>query len=109
VPVRPEAPPSELAVAVARHFESMEIDEEEAIGGFLERLEKGNAATDYARKTAHFDGRATHVSVRKRKRTKLAARPNEQVSSSSSSRIACIEIEMFDLYVCFWSAKPAKC
>lgn len=77
--VRPEAPPSELAVAVARHFEGMEVDEEECIGGFLERLEKGAGSTDYAKKTSYFDGRATQLSVRKRKRTKLAARPREQV------------------------------
>lgn len=77
--VRPEAPPSELAVAVARHFEGMEVDEEECIGGFLERLEKGTGPTDYARKTCYFDGRAPQPPVRKRKRTKLAARPSEQV------------------------------
>jgi hypothetical protein len=77
--VRPEAPPSELAVAVARHFEQMDVDEEECIGGFLERLEQGSTGvTDYARSTAHFDGRALHSSVRKRKRNKLAARPGEQ-------------------------------
>lgn len=77
--MRPEAPPSELAVAVARHFEQMDVDEEECIGGFLERLEQGSTGvTDYARSTAHFDGRALHSSVRKRKRNKLAARPGEQ-------------------------------
>ena len=41
VSVRSEAPPSELAVAVARHFESMEVDEEAVIGGFLARLSAG--------------------------------------------------------------------
>ena len=41
VPTRNEAPPSELAVAVARHFESMEVDEEQVIGGFLSRLSAG--------------------------------------------------------------------
>ncbi|KAI2511966.1 Sin3 binding region of histone deacetylase complex subunit SAP30 [Fragilaria crotonensis] len=55
VNVRAEAPPSELAVAVARHFESMDVDEEACIGGFLSKLE---GKTDYARKTAYFDGRA---------------------------------------------------
>ena len=79
VSVRPEAPPSELAVAVARHFEGMEVDEEECIGGFLERLEKGTGPTEYARKTCYFDGRAPQPPVRKRKRTKMAARPQEQV------------------------------
>ena len=83
VSVRSEAPPSELAVAVARHFEgTLEVDEEAAIGGFLERLDKGPVATtDYARATQHFDGRAPVLSVRKRKRHKLAARPGEQVAA----------------------------
>lgn len=66
-------------MAVARHFEQLEVDEEDCIGGFLEQLENGTGATDYARKTAYFDGRALQPVVRKRKRTKLAARPNEQV------------------------------
>jgi hypothetical protein len=79
VNVRAEAPPSELAVAVARHFESMEVDEEACIGGFLERLEAGSTATtDYARQTAYFDGHRPHP---KRKRTKWAARPGEQVAA----------------------------
>lgn len=55
VKVRPEAPPSELAVAVARHFEQMDADEEEVIGGFLERLEEGpTVATEYSRKTQRY-------------------------------------------------------
>ena len=55
VKVRTEAPPSELAVAVARHFESMEVDEEEVIGGFLERLEQGpSVATEYSRQTQRY-------------------------------------------------------
>jgi hypothetical protein len=66
---------------VARHFEGMEADEEECIGGFLERLEKGSGPTDYARKTANFDGRAPALSVRKRKRSKWAARSGEQVAA----------------------------
>lgn len=83
VDVRPDAPPAELAVAVARHFESMEIDEYEAVGGFLERLEKGSSTlpTEYSRKTTYYDGQPTPVSVRKRKRSKLAARPGEQVAA----------------------------
>ena len=81
VSVRPEAPPSELAVAVARHFEQMEVDEEECIGGFLERLEKGSGPTEYARKTCFFDGKAPSIMVRKRRRTKWAARPGEQVAA----------------------------
>lgn len=55
VKVRPEAPPSELAVAVARHFEQMEADEEDVIGGFLERLEQGpTVPTEYSRKTQRY-------------------------------------------------------
>jgi hypothetical protein len=83
VNVRPEAPPSELAVAVARHFEQMDVDEEACIGGFLERLEKGSTSgmTEYTRTTANYDGRAHTISVRKRKRNKLAARPGEQVAA----------------------------
>lgn len=98
VNVRPEAPPSELAVAVARHFESMEVDEEAVVGGFLARLSAGRevgggvggsggadscaaAASDYARSTAHFDGTAPSASHRKRKRSKNAARPGEQVAA----------------------------
>ena len=148
VSVRAEAPPSELAVAVARHFESMEVDEEAVLGGFLSRLTAGqelgssriaalaaaasgvssqplqalpsaatsgggtgpdgqplpagsgpatsasshgttlaapgggrSAAADYARQTSHFDGRAPTHSVRKRRRSKIAARPGEQVAA----------------------------
>uniref|UniRef100_A0A7S2YU48 SGF29 C-terminal domain-containing protein n=1 Tax=Entomoneis paludosa TaxID=265537 RepID=A0A7S2YU48_9STRA len=82
VQVRPEAPPSELAVAVARHFETMEVDEEECIGGFLERLEKGHMLqTDYARETAFFDGREYSQAQRKRRRSKWAARQGEQVAA----------------------------
>lgn len=66
---------------MARHFEAMEVDEEECIGGFLERLEKGSGPTEYARKTAYFDGRAPPLSARKRKRSKWAARPGEQVAA----------------------------
>jgi len=79
VHVRSEAPPSELAVAVARHFESMEVDEEQVIGGFLSRLAVD--ATEYTRKTSHFDGTASSNAIRKRRRSKNAARPGEQVAA----------------------------
>jgi len=116
VPVRAEAPPSELAVAVARHFEAMEVDEDVAVGGFLSRLSAGRelgplvpssvdnnnnttisgeepsalataldpyllAAAEYARSTAHFDGTAPSAVIRKRRRSKNAARPGEQVAA----------------------------
>lgn len=83
VTVRPEAPPSELAVAVARHFEHMEVDEEECIGGFLERLEKGcsTVPTDYTRQTAYYDGHDPSAAQRKRKRSKWAARQGEHVAA----------------------------
>ncbi len=75
VPVRVEAPPSELAVAVARHFEQLEVDEEKCIGGFLERLEKGpNAYTDYAREVGVFDGRAPSPMVLRRRRCRMAGK-----------------------------------
>jgi len=108
VSVRDEAPPSELAVAVARHFELMEVDEETVTGGFLARLSAGRelgplvsppsvnssskganplqalhtaAAANYARSTANFDGSAPDTLVRKRRRSKNAARPGEQVAA----------------------------
>ena len=93
-------------MAVARHFESMEVDEEQVIGGFLSRLSAGqelgesriaassaaasaseqqgsakSTAADYARNTAHFDGTAPSHLMRKRRRSKIAARPNEQVAA----------------------------
>ena len=58
----------------------MEVDEEECIGGFLQRLEEGRPNV-YARKTSHFDGFAQALSVRKRQRSELAARPGEQVAA----------------------------
>ena len=80
--VRAEAPPSELAVAVARHFESVEVNEEECIGGFLERLDAGSRKiTDYQRRTEYFDGHAPSIQQRKRQRSKFAARPGEQVAA----------------------------
>ena len=118
VPVRPEAPPSELAVAVARHFESMEVDEETVLSAFLARLSAGKeigpllpppsvhggsrssssymtpspgtttlsvlaaaAAAEYARETAQFDGTAPGPDIRRRRRSKHAARPAEQVAA----------------------------
>lgn len=70
-------------MAVARHFETLEVDEEDAIGGFLDRLDVGSKSvtTDYQRRTAYFDGRAVPLSIRKRQRSKLAARPGEQVAA----------------------------
>lgn len=82
--VRPEAPPSELAVAVARHFESMEVNEEECVGGFLQRLSTGSSRqtiTDYQRRTEFFDGHAPSLAQVKRLRSKWAARPGEQVAA----------------------------
>lgn len=82
VPVRSEAAASELACQAARHFEAMEVNEEECIGGFLQRLENPSASqNEYARTTAHFDGHAPALAVRKRQRAKLAARPGEQVAA----------------------------
>jgi len=56
----------------------MDVDEDECIGGFLERLETPQGeSTDYARETAYFDGTAPPV----RKRHRKAARPGEQVAA----------------------------
>jgi hypothetical protein len=84
IAVRADAPPHELAVAVARHLEASEVDEDDCIGGFLERLEQGPTTahpTNYSYKTTYFDGRAPPLSVRKRQRAKWAARPGEQVAA----------------------------
>jgi SAGA-associated factor 29 len=109
VTVRQEAPPSELAVAVARHFEAMEVDEDQVIGGFLSRLSAGRelgplipppsstlpgkestnpiqaryaaSAAEYARSSSHFDGSAPGSIIRRRRRSKNAARPTEQVAA----------------------------
>ena len=108
VNLRHDAPPSEIAVAVARHFEAMDVDEEAAIHGFLARLSAGReigplipppsllvgntgtsleceryaaASTDYARSTAYFDGTAPGPLVRRRRRSFHAAKPKEQVAA----------------------------
>jgi hypothetical protein len=64
----------------------MEVNEEKVMEGFLERLEKGGGSstagpTDYQRETCAYDGRALPLAVRKRKRSKWAARPGEQVAA----------------------------
>lgn len=61
-------------MAVARHFEQLEVPEDDAIMGFLERLEKGEHG-DYPRQTAAYP-------ARKRRRTqKYAARAGDQVAA----------------------------
>jgi len=79
VTVRNGAPPSELAVGVARHFEALDVDEDEVIGGFLARL--SGSELDYVRDTAEFNGLAPSQLCRKRHRSKKAARPGEQVAA----------------------------
>lgn len=81
VPIRDDAPPSELAVAVARHFETLEVPEEDAIDGFLERLDKGDQAVDYARRTAAYAGAMTTTTRPRSRRRQYAARPGEQVAA----------------------------
>jgi len=86
---------------VAQHFESIEIDEEQAIGGFLARLETGGcdaphpppnpiatagvsadqAVANYVRNTAFFDGKALDGERRKWKRRKYAANQGDQVAA----------------------------
>lgn len=77
VPIRDDAPPSELAVAVARHFETLEVPEDDAVDGFLERLAAGTEAVDYARRTAAW----TKSRSTSRRRRQYAARPGEQVAA----------------------------
>ncbi|KAL9190765.1 hypothetical protein ACHAXT_000471 [Thalassiosira profunda] len=110
IPISAEAPPSELGVAVAQHFETANVNEEEAIGGFLARLETGgnddprpapstdsagsgggnmkllSAAADqlladYVRSSIPFDGSALSPSRRKWKRRKFAANQGDQVAA----------------------------
>ena len=87
---------------MARHFESFEVEEEQCVGGFLERLEVGTTTTtDYARNTQHNyiggdytttgaprasssssgSGVAGSAIKQRNKRTKFAARPGEQVAA----------------------------
>jgi hypothetical protein len=65
-----------LAIAVMRHFEQMEVDKEDCIGGFLEQLQVGTGTTEYSCKRQFFDG---HRAISKYKRTKWVACPGEQV------------------------------
>lgn len=102
IPISAEAPPSELGVAVAQHFESLEVDEEQAIGGFLARLETGGsdaphpppnpmtssagasadqALADYVRDSAYFDGAALSGLRRKWKRRKYATITGDPVAA----------------------------
>jgi len=104
-----DAPSSELGVAVASHFEFEEINEEQAIGGFLARLEAGgddnskpppnpnnpptssgmkalsaaadSLLADYVRSTTTFDGHALSPTRRKWKRRKYAAQQGDQVAA----------------------------
>lgn len=87
----------------------MEVDEDEVIGGFLSRLSAGRelgpllpppsttlpgkesthpiqaryaaSAAEYARSTSHFDGTAPGPHIQRRRRSKNAARPSEQVAA----------------------------
>jgi hypothetical protein len=67
---------------VARHFEAMEVNGEESIGGFLERLNEGaSASTSYSQNTQFFDGSRSQP---KRKMSKWAATPGEQIAAKAS-------------------------
>jgi SAGA-associated factor 29 len=104
-----DAPPSELGVAVAQHFDTLEVDEDRAIGAFLSRLESGGgcndaahlpptaapsssnasmlsvladqALADYVRSSTYFDGHALTPTRRKWKRRKYAASQGDQVAA----------------------------
>jgi len=114
VNVRPEAPPSELAVAVARHFEQMDVEEEQCIGGeeeqciggFLERLEKGpTATTEYARNTQQYPLRDASAGSSKtgggsKKKDKNSATPSSAASSSALHALSRKRTQ--------WAARPGE-
>ena len=111
IPLAADAPPSELGVAVAHHFDTLEVEEEGAIGAFLSRLQLGRASNDgallpptasdsstssnmsmlnavashyladYVRESTYFDGHALSPSRRKWKRRKFAAGQGDQVAA----------------------------
>jgi len=81
VQVRPEAPPAELANAMAKHFEAMEADEDKIIGGFLQRLEGGK---EYRDSSKVYTGHNPTIQAHKRHRSKLAARHGEKVAAKTS-------------------------
>ena len=66
-------------MAVARHFETLEVPEDAAMDAFLERLEYGEQAVDYARATRAY--LAPTAAQRGRRRRQYAARPGEQVAA----------------------------
>jgi len=67
-------------VAVARHFEALEVPEEDAVDGFLEKLERGEQAVEYARRTRVVTA-ATAGRPKQARRRQYAARPGEQVAA----------------------------
>ena len=107
IPLAAEAPPSELGVVVAQHFDTLEVHEDAAISSFLSRMQVGggnNDATfippsvtssnmsvlnavashylaDYIRESTYFDGHALSPSRRKWKRRKFAASQGDQVAA----------------------------
>ena len=81
VECRPDAPPAELACNVARHFETMEVDEEAVLGGFLDTCDGRKTHGDAHRVQL---GTASMMQAHKRKRAKQAARAGEQVAAKVS-------------------------
>lgn len=108
IPISNEAPPSELGVAVAQHFETLDVHEDEAVTSFLARLQAGGgtdaphppptaspaqgnvtmmdiladqALADSVRASTYFDGQALTTNRRRWKRRKFAASQGDQVAA----------------------------
>lgn len=108
IPLAADAPPSELGVAVAHHFDTLEVDEDAAVSAYLSRLAVAGGSNDctflpptasapsnmsvlntvashyladYIRDSTYFDGHALTPSRRKWKRRKFAASQGDQVAA----------------------------
>ncbi|KAL3772350.1 hypothetical protein ACHAWO_006009 [Cyclotella atomus] len=109
IPLAADAPPSELGVSVAQHFDNnLEVDEDTATSAFLARLQVAGGSNDcafippmasassnmsalnavashfladYIRESTYFDGHALTPSRRKWKRRKYAASQGDQVAA----------------------------
>ena len=109
IPLAADAPPSELGLTVAHHFDNLEVNEDAAIGAFLSKLQVGGGSndapflpptaspsqtnmsvlnavashylSDYIRDSTYFDGQALTPARRKWKRRKFAASQGDQVAA----------------------------
>jgi transcription initiation factor TFIID subunit TAF12 len=70
-------------VAVARHFEQMDVEEEDCIGGFLERLEKGpTATTSYQRKTQQYPPKPVVTASSKKSQQQQQQQQQQQANNN---------------------------